>query len=202
MRWSPRHSSILGFSSASSTYVIHLLDSHLTWAQSVQVCSLLGRARVHGHKLRPWTFYSINNYRTNSLTPIESVPSTSTVNLSLEELESFIGDPQLADNALAAVQSQGGDLLLLRKIPDQESLFLKTLREQQSYSHWFSEKYHLGEEGDWRQCERDLHVRLIEATDPTVIAASEQCVAAADRVIARWKNESTQGKAFHISDHY
>ena len=202
MRWSPRHSSILGFSSASSTYVIHLLDSHLTWKQSVQVCSILGRVRVHGYNLRPQTFYSIHNYRTNSLTSIESVSSTSTADPSLEELQSFIGDRQLAENALSAVQRQGGDLLLLRKLSNTESLFLRTIRDHQQYSHWFSEQYQPTEDGHWSECERDLHVRLIEETDPTVIAPSEQCVATVDRIIHRWKSESTPGKLFEILGHH
>ncbi|CAF3350140.1 unnamed protein product [Rotaria socialis] len=56
---SPAKSSVLGSFSEPPTYVVHFLDSHLTFQQSFQICSLFGRVRIHGCHIRPATFYSV-----------------------------------------------------------------------------------------------------------------------------------------------
>ena len=84
-----------------------------------------------------------------------------TITKSLQELNSLIPDEQLAQLALLNVEEKGGDILLLRKDPIHDSLFLKTIREHRMYSQWFLEKYQSLNKDPWRQLERDLHIRLI-----------------------------------------
>ncbi|CAF4353833.1 unnamed protein product, partial [Rotaria magnacalcarata] len=58
-------------------------------------------------------------------------------------IKAFISDTQLAENALINIQQKGGDILLLRKEPNNDSLFIQTIREHQSYRKFFSEEYKL-----------------------------------------------------------
>jgi polynucleotide 5'-kinase involved in rRNA processing len=117
---------------------------------------------------------------------------------SLEEIKSFIHDDQLAKSALANVQEKGGDILLLRKDPNNDSLFMKMIREHRTYSQWFVEKYHSFEEDQWRELEKNLQIRLIETTDQTAVISREQFILTTDRIINRWLNETTVDLPFTV----
>jgi hypothetical protein len=194
------YSIILGSFSNPPTYVIHYLDPHLTFYQNFQLCSLYGRIRIHGHNLPSSTFYSISNYRINTPLAIEYIPPTMTITKSLQEIKSFIPDDQLAQSVLSNVQEKGGDILLLRKDPNNDSLFMKTIREHHMYSQWFLEKDHLIEDDRWRQLEKDLQIRLIETTDQTAIISREQFITTTDHIITRWLNETTEGNLFYFPE--
>lgn len=189
--WSPCNSLILGTFSDPPTYVIHYLDTHLTVLQSFQICSLFGRIRVHGYNLHPSTYYSIHNYRTNHPISIEYNPS---ITNSLQDIISLIPDIQLAKRAFNHVQEKGGDIILVRKEPNNDSLFIKTIREHHMYRDWFLEKFSLFQNDQWRELEKNLHVRLIETTNKTAIMPSEEFIKTTDHIINRWLNETTEGK--------
>lgn len=190
----PRHSTILGSFSNPPIYVIHDLDSHLTFFQSFQICSLFGRVRIHGYHLPPGTFVSTFNYRTNTPLSIESIPSTTSTSKSFEEIRSVIDDEQLAALALSRVEEKGGDILLLRREPKNDSLFMKTIREHRTFKHWFTEKSNVSNGDPWKQLENDLHIRWIESTNQTVIMPREQFVSTADHVLEQWLKKSPGGK--------
>ena len=168
-----------------------MLDTHLTFLQGFQICSLFGQVRIHGYKLRPLTFYSVYNYRTNCPLSIEFISSITT--LPVPDIKSLIDDVQLAADALLNVQQKGGDIILLRKEPKNDSLFIKTIREHQFYKRWFSERYQLFLGDKWKQLEEELHVRLIETTDQTAVIPREEFALVVDRVINRWFDETTEG---------
>ena len=188
------NSIVLGSFSNPSTYVIHFLDSHLTFYQNFQLCSLYGRTRIHGYELPPSTFYSTSNYRTNTPLAIEYLPPTMTITKSLEDIKAFIPDDQLAKTALDNLEQKGGDILLFRRDPDSTSLFMKTIREHRIYGQLFSEKHHFFGDNQWRQFEKDLQIRLIETTNQTAVIPRDEFITTADRIIARWLNETTEGK--------
>jgi len=125
-----------------------------------------------------------------------------TITRSLQEIKSFIHDSQLAEYALLNVEQKGGDILLIRKEPTNDSLFIKTIREHRTYSNWFLEKYIFFEEDKWRQLEKNLHLRLIETIDQKVVIPREQFILTADHIINRWLNETTEGKRFFICIKY
>jgi len=114
----------------------------------------------------------------------------------LQDIKSFISDIQLAEHAFLNVQQKGGDIILIRKEPKNDSLFIKTIREHRTYSNWFLEKYSLFKGDKWRELEKDLHIRLIETTDKTAIIPHEQFILTTDHIIKRWLNETTEGKKF------
>jgi hypothetical protein len=114
----------------------------------------------------------------------------------LENIKLFISDIQLAEYAFFNVQQKGGDIILIRKEPKNDSLFIKTIRQHRTYSNWFLEKYSLFEKDKWRQLEKDLYIRLIETTDKTVIIPREQFILTTDHIIKRWLNETTESKRF------
>ncbi|CAF3501099.1 unnamed protein product [Rotaria sp. Silwood1] len=194
--WLPRYSLILGSFSEPPTYVIHFLDSHLTFLQSFQICSLFGRVRIHGYTLHPLTFYSVYNYRTNSPVSIEFINSETTI--PLLDIKSLISDIQLADNALLNVEQKGGDILLIRKESNNDSLFIKTMREHQFYKNWFSENYNLFERDNWKQLEQNLHIRLIETTDQIAVIPRKEFVSTADHIINRWLNVAVEDSPFIV----
>ncbi|CAF4632019.1 unnamed protein product [Rotaria sp. Silwood1] len=194
--WLPRYSLILGSFSEPPTYVIHFLDSHLTFLQSFQICSLFGRVRIHGYTLHPLTFYSVYNYRTNSPVSIEFINSETAI--PLLDIKSLISDIQLADNALLNVEQKGGDILLIRKESNNDSLFIKTMREHQFYKNWFSENYNLFERDNWKQLEQNLHIRLIETTDQIAVIPRKEFVSTADHIINRWLNVAVEDSPFIV----
>ncbi|CAF3188101.1 unnamed protein product [Rotaria sp. Silwood2] len=187
---------ILGSFSEPPTYVIHFLDSHLTFLQSFQICSLFGRVRIHGYTLPPLKFYSVYNYSTNSPLAIEFINSKTTISLS--DIKSLISDVQLAGNALFNVEKKGGDILLIRQEPNNESLFIKIMREHRSYKNWFLESYNLFEQDKWKQLEQNLYIRLIETTDKTSIIPRQEFVSTADHIINRWLNETVEDFPFVV----
>jgi hypothetical protein len=173
--------------------VIHLSDAHLTVLQNFRLCSLFGRTRIHGHTLRPLTFYSVCNYRTNSPLAIEL--DTSALIPSAQNVHSMIGDVQLAERALRNVQQNGGDVLLVQNESNSDSTFVNIMREHRVYSKWFSEEESSGYvENPWRKFERDLNVRVIETTEQTAVVPREEIKSIADRIIDRWTKEATDGE--------
>ncbi|CAF1258656.1 unnamed protein product [Rotaria sordida] len=197
----PRYSLILGSFSEPPTYVIHFLDSHLTFLQSFQICSLFGRVRIHGYTLHPSTFYSVYNYRTNSPVSIEFINSnttTTTTTTFLPDIKSFISDIQLADNALFNVQQKGGDIILIRKESNNDLSFINIMREHQTYKNWFLESYNLFEQDKWKQLEQNLHIRLIETTDQIAVIPREVYISTVDHIINRWLNETLEDLPFVV----
>jgi hypothetical protein len=190
---------ILGSFSNPPTYVVHLLDTHLTIQQSFQLCSLFGGIRLHGHVLRPCTYYSVHNYRTNSSLPIELISSTTGV--TLQDISSMIPNIQLAQSVVSHIQEKGGDILLIRREPKNDSLFMKTIREHRLYSKWFVETYQFFAGDQWRQMEQDLHIRLVKTSEPSAIIVREEFISTADRIINRWLTEATEGKRLSLADH-
>lgn len=183
---------ILGSFSDPPTYIVHFIDPHLTILQSFQVCSLFGQVRIHGHNLRPLQFYSVYNYRTNSSLPMELVTSrTSTLSM---DIRSVISDAKLADDALAHVQQKGGDILLLRRDPINDSLLIKTLREHRFYSNCFLERHGFVADEKWRQLEQHFHIRLTKFNAQTSIFPHQQFSSTADHIIDQWQNEARAGK--------
>lgn len=142
-------------------------------------------------------FYSVYNYRTNSPLSIEFIDSIATV--SVPDLKSIIPDSKLADDILVNVEEKGGDVLLLRKETNNESLFIQTLREHQLYEKWFTEEYHDCVIDQWRQLEKDLYIRLIETTDQSSVIPRQEFISTADHVIHRWLSESKEGKSYRFS---
>ncbi|CAF1566879.1 unnamed protein product [Adineta steineri] len=161
-----------------------------------QVCSLFGRIRIHGYNLRPLIYYSVYNYRTNSPLSIEFIsqikyPSQQDINL-------FIPDMQISENIIFKVNEKGGDVLLIRKEPKNDSLFIKIIREHRMYSNWFLEKYLCFQGGRWTHLDHDLHIRLIETTYETTVNPSEELIAKTNHVIRRWINETTEDLPFVV----
>ena len=181
---------ILGSFSDPPTYVIHFLDTHLTLLQNYQICSLFGRVRIHGYNLNPLNYYSVYNYRTNTALPIEFCPQTTTT---LVDVKTVIPDEQLAEDVVARVQQNGGDILLIRKESNEQSLFLKTMREHRFYSKWFMENYQIYPQNQWRQMELGLQVRLIETTSSNAVIPREEFLSTIDRIISRWLLGATEG---------
>ncbi|CAF5005297.1 unnamed protein product, partial [Rotaria socialis] len=118
--------------------------------------------------------------------------------ISLSDIKSFISDAQLAENALINIQKKGGDILLLRKEPNNNSLFIQTIREHQSYRIFFSEEYKLPGINKWMQLEQDLYIRLIETTDQTAVIPREEFISITDKIIKRWLNEANEDVPFVV----
>ena len=190
--WTPHNSSIITYTPPSSTYVLSFVDQHLTWTQSVQVCSVLGRVCIHGYVLRPFQFYSIHNYRTNRPLTMELLPPLKKLVVS-PEIQALLDEYGISERVLNEIEQKDGDLVLIRKYPTENSLFLQTMRDNQMFSQWFTEKYSFFEsQTSWRQLEHDLHIRLIEPDAQSVVLPSDQFTTAADRIIRRWKNETSE----------
>jgi polynucleotide 5'-kinase involved in rRNA processing len=117
---------------------------------------------------------------------------------SLHDIKSFISDNQLAESALSHIQQKGGDILLMRKEAKNDSLFIRTIREHRLFKKWFAEDYSLSEGDKWKELEKDLHIRLIETTDETVIIPREQFIQATDHILQRWLNETTEDYPFVV----
>lgn len=132
---------------------------------------------------------------------IQSIPSTTTISKSFEEIRSIIDDEPLATLALARVEEKGGDILLLRREPTNDSLFMKTIREHRTFKPWFTEKSNVVNSDPWKQLENDLHIRWIESTNQTVIIPREEFVSTADHVLKQWLAKSLGGKEDSFDDH-
>ena len=183
---------VLGSFADPLTYVIHHLDSHLTFAQTFQICSLFGRVRILGFDLQPLTFYTVSNYRTNSLLAIE-LNSSSTTATSIEQIQSLIPIDQLAQTAFENVEEKNGDIILIRQDPTINPFFFRILREHQFYNQIFSERYPNSQKTPWEQLEKDLYIRLNETNEQTTIVPREDFVQTTDHIINRWLNETTNG---------
>ncbi|UJR14344.1 hypothetical protein I4U23_001340 [Adineta vaga] len=195
---SSHQSNILGSFSNPPTYVIHFLDTHLTFLQSFQICSLFGRVRIHGHTLRPSVYYSIYNYRTNTALPMEFIPSVITMNINLQDIKSMIPNEQLAENIASHVRQKGGDILLIRNESTNDSLFIQTIRKHRFYSKLFMENYQFFSQDKWKQMEQDLQIRFIETSNSNAIIPRNEFISTIDRIINRWLSETTEDFPFVV----
>lgn len=182
---------ILGSFPNPLTYVIHQLDTQLTFAQSFQICSLFGRIRIHGFDLQPLNFYTVSNYRTNSLISIEL--KSSSTSISIEQIKKLIPIDELAESAFENVQQNSGDIILIRQDSTMNPSFLQILREHQFYGQVFAERFSTTQKNPWQQFEKDLYVRLTETNEQTTIVPRNEFVKTTDHIINRWLNETTNG---------
>lgn len=176
--------------------MLNLIDPHLTWTQTAQICSIFGRVTVHGYVLRPLTFYTIHNYRTNRPLTINLLPSTDALTIS-SDIRKFLEEYQIDEKRLNTITSENGDLLLIRRFPIEQQSFLKMMQDNQFYSRWFSEKYSTIEAlVNWRQIERDLHIRFTEPSPQNAVVPNTQFIEAADQIIRQWKERTTESNEF------
>lgn len=111
------------------------------------------------------------------------------------EIRTFLAEHGIDESVFRNIEGKQGDLLLIRRFSDEDSSFLKTMREQQPYARFFSEQYSSLESLiDWRQMERDLHIRLVEPDAHKVVLPNHQFMTVADQIIHRWKTETRESK--------
>ena len=114
--------------------------------------------------------------------------------INFHEIESFIGDRKLAENALDHLKEKGGDLLLIKSITDDDSLFLKTIKEKSSYGAFFTENYNsLPLINDWSRFQQKLGINFMESTCQNSVIPSVEAEKLANRIVSRWKTESQTG---------
>lgn len=155
----------------------------------------MGVTRVFGYHLRPLEIYSIFNYRTNSIIPIEySQASEQRNELKLSDVQDFVKDQVLAEKALSKLQNDGGDLLLVQRLADGENSFLDTIKQHSNYSSWFIDETNASDsENEWSQLERTCSIRFTETNEQTSILSYIEAQQVAQSIVDRWKNETDTG---------